>query len=112
MHDRQAWGYDSDTDEWCSWARQADVSLDGCQSSMGFDRSDLAIIAAMNHAGVAMGRKNLVRQRLERNELVEPFPGKAVRCNQRYYMVTLPHRQCPKIQAFIEWISAQAKEIG
>ena len=111
LHDRQAWGYDSDTDEWCSWARQADVSLDGCQSSMGFDRSDLAIIAAMNHAGVAMGRKNLVRQRLERNELVEPFPGKAVRCNQRYYMATLPHRQCPKIQAFIEWISAQAKEI-
>ncbi|WP_250383861.1 hypothetical protein, partial [Escherichia coli] len=26
---------------------------------IGFDRSDLAVIAAMNHVGVAMGRKRL-----------------------------------------------------
>ncbi|MOA23334.1 DNA-binding transcriptional regulator DsdC [compost metagenome] len=49
-----------------------------------------------------------MRQRLERNELVEPFPGREVRCEQRYYMATLPNRQCPKIQAFIDWIGAQA----
>jgi LysR family D-serine deaminase transcriptional activator len=33
---------------------------------IGFDRSDLAIIAAINHVGVAMGRKRLVQKRLER----------------------------------------------
>ncbi|MGZ8066694.1 DNA-binding transcriptional regulator DsdC [Aeromonas salmonicida] len=110
LHDRQAWGYDSDSDEWSSWARQCGISLDACQSNMGFDRSDLAIIAAMNHAGVAMGRKNLVSKRLARHELVAPFPGMEVRCEQRYYIATLPNRQCPKIQAFVDWVCAQAQE--
>lgn len=109
LHDRQAWGHDSEADEWQSWARQSGISLDGCQMSMGFDRSDLAIIAAMNHAGVAMGRQHLVSKRLARDELVAPFPGKEVRCEQRYYLATLPNRQCPKIQAFIDWITDQAE---
>ena len=109
LHDRQAWGHDSEADEWRSWAEQAGLSLTDCQSNMGFDRSDLAIIAAMNHAGVAMGRKRLVSKRLARNELVAPFPAMEVRCTQRYYLATLPNRQCPKIQAFIDWISDQAK---
>ncbi|MGY6038821.1 DNA-binding transcriptional regulator DsdC [Aeromonas sp. AE23HZ002T15] len=109
LHDRQAWGHDSEADEWRSWAEQVGLSLTDCQSNMGFDRSDLAIIAAMNHAGVAMGRKRLVSKRLARNELVAPFPAMEVRCTQRYYLATLPNRQCPKIQAFIDWISDQAK---
>ncbi|MGY3885459.1 DNA-binding transcriptional regulator DsdC [Aeromonas aquatica] len=109
LHDRQAWGHDSETDEWLSWARQSGIVIDGCQANMGFDRSDLAIIAAMNHAGIAMGRKHLVSKRLARNELVAPFPDKEVRCEQRYYLATLPNRQCPKIQAFIDWIRAQAQ---
>lgn len=108
LHDRQAWGHDSEADEWRSWAEQSGLSLATCQSNMGFDRSDLAIIAAMNHAGVAMGRKRLVSKRLVRNELVAPFPAMEVRCAQRYYLATLPNRQCPKIQAFIDWICAQA----
>ena len=78
---------------------------------MGFDRSDLAIIAAMNHAGIAMGRKNLVSKRLARNELVAPFPGLEVKCEQRYYMATLPNRACPKIQAFIDWAQGMAAEM-
>ena len=38
-----------------------------------------------------------------------PFPDMAVRCEPRYYLATLPHRQCPKIQAFIRWIQDQAQ---
>lgn len=64
--------------------------------SMGFERSDLAIITARNHAGVTMGRKRLIL-----GELVAPFPGREVCCEQRYYLATLPNRQSPKIQAFI-----------
>ncbi|MDI4702819.1 protein-export chaperone SecB, partial [Salmonella enterica subsp. enterica serovar Cerro] len=40
---------------------------------IGFDRSDLAVIAAMNHIGVAMGRKRLVQKRLDSGELIAPF---------------------------------------
>ena len=110
LHDRQAWSQDSNDDEWSGWAEQSGVSLSACRASMGFDRSDLAIIAAMNHAGVAMGRQNLVSQRLARRELVAPFPDMAVRCAQRYYIATLPNCQNPKAQAFIDWACQQAGE--
>ncbi|MBK5143118.1 DNA-binding transcriptional regulator DsdC [Budviciaceae bacterium BWR-B9] len=106
LHDRQAWSYDSDTDEWSSWARHFNLTLEADRHSMGFDRSDLAIIAAINHAGVAMGRKKLVNKRLANNELVTPFPEMEVMCEQRYYIATLPERRDPKIDAFIGWLKA------
>ncbi|MGW8255565.1 LysR substrate-binding domain-containing protein [Klebsiella pneumoniae] len=64
LHDRQAWSNDSGTDEWFSWAQQFGIELPQ-SSGIGFDRSDLAVIAAMNHVGVAMGRKRLVQKRLD-----------------------------------------------
>jgi LysR family D-serine deaminase transcriptional activator len=54
LHDRQAWSNDSGTDEWLSWAQHFAVNMPP-SSGIGFDRSDLAIIAAINHVGVAMG---------------------------------------------------------
>ncbi len=110
LHDRQAWSYDSDNSEWNTWSQQADVDLAPLQRSMGFDRSDLAIIAAINHIGVAMGRKKLVTKRLENRELIMPFPGMEVRCEQRYYISTLSERQWPKINAFIRWLKKMAEE--
>ena len=73
-------------------------------SGIGFDRSELAIIAEMNNVGVAMRRKRLVQKRLERGELIAPFDGKTLKCHQHYYVSTLPGRQWPKIDAFIGWL--------
>lgn len=104
LHDRQAWGYDSNTDEWSTWAKCFDVPLPERAHEMGFDRSDLAIIAAINHVGIAMGRKNLVTKRIANNELVTPFPNMEVLCEQNYYIVTSPHHQNLKVEAFIQWL--------
>ncbi|MEE6251854.1 LysR family transcriptional regulator [Escherichia coli] len=83
-------------------------SIAQCWSSgIGFDRSDLAVIAAMNHIGVAMGRKRLVQKRLISGELVAPFGDMTVKCHQHYYITTLPGRQWPKIEAFITWLREQ-----
>lgn len=103
LHDRQAWSNDSGTDEWFSWAQQFGIELPQ-SSGIGFDRSDLAVIAAMNHVGVAMGRKRLVQKRLESGELIAPFGDMTLKCHQHYYVTTLPGRQWPKIDAFIEWL--------
>ncbi|STU54752.1 D-serine dehydratase transcriptional activator [Klebsiella pneumoniae subsp. ozaenae] len=54
LHDRQAWSNDSGTDEWFSWAQQFGIELPQ-SSGIGFDRSDLAVIAAMNHVGGSDG---------------------------------------------------------
>jgi DNA-binding transcriptional LysR family regulator len=59
---------------------------------------------AMNHVGVAMGRKRLVQKRLESGELIAPFGDMTLKCHQHYYVTTLPGRQWPKIDAFIEWL--------
>jgi LysR family D-serine deaminase transcriptional activator len=72
-------------------------------SGIGFDRSDLAIIAAINHVGVAMGRKRLVQKRLERGELIAPFGEKTLKCHQHY----LFRRFGPSVaenDAFIGWL--------
>ena len=97
LHDRQAWSNDSGTDEWPQ------------SSGIGFDRSDLAVIAAMHHVGVAMGRKRLVQKRLESGELIAPFGEMTLECHQHYYVTTLPGRQWPKIDAFINWLQGQAQ---
>ena len=69
---------------------------------------DLAVIAAMNHIGVAMGRKRLVQKRLDSGELIAPFGEMTLKCHQHYYVTTLPGRQWPKIEAFIGWLQEQA----
>lgn len=108
LHDRQAWSNDSGTDEWQSWAQHFAVNMPS-SSGIGFDRSDLAIIAAINDVGVAMGRKRLVQKRLEKGELIAPFGEKTLKCHQHYYISTLPGRQWPKIDAFISWLRERAR---
>ncbi|AUX92722.1 DNA-binding transcriptional regulator DsdC [Mixta gaviniae] len=107
LHDRQAWSSNSGRGEWHSWATHFDVALPP-EPGIGFDRSDLAIIAAINHAGVAMGRQRLVQQWLDGGELVAPFGEMTMQCAQRYYIATLSNRQWPKIEAFIAWLKARA----
>lgn len=60
-----------------------------------------------------MGRKRLVQKRLESGELIAPFGDMTLKCHQHYYVTTLPGRQWPKIDAFIEWLhSLTEKEPG
>lgn len=106
LHDRQAWSKRFWHDEWHSWAQHFAVNLPD-SSGIGFDRSDLAVIAAMNHIGVAMGRKRLVQKRLDSGELIAPFGDLRLKCHQHYYVTTLPGRQWPKIEAFIRWLQEQ-----
>lgn len=109
LHDRQAWSDDSGSGEWHAWAAHFGMALDSAQPGMGFDRSDLAVIAAINHGGVAMGRQRLVSAWLASGELVAPFPGMAMPCAQRYYIATPSERRWPKIAAFSDWLRAVAE---
>ncbi len=107
LHDRQAWSSNSDYDEWKAWSEHYGLSLFPHRRNLCFDRSDLAIVAAMNHAGVAMGRKQLVKKRLERQELVMPFGDITLQCQQRHYFAMLNENRNPKADIFIEWLKKQ-----
>lgn len=108
LHDKQAWDYKSGSDEWHFWSRSFGLQkeLEHCQG-IGFDRSDLSIVAAMNHAGVAMGRKTLVNKRIQSGELVRPFPELEVDCQHNYYVVTPNNRYNPRVKAFVAWLKEQ-----
>jgi len=104
LHDNQAWDYDSHHDEWAVWAKKNQLPSIDHISNIAFDRSDLAVIAAMNNAGIAMGRYNLIKKRLDSGELVAPFPNTEVTCQQKYYLVTPNKKHSRKLALFIEWL--------
>ena len=100
LHDR----YNSGEDEWQIWSQHFDLGLDTDAKSMEFDRSDLAVLAATQHLGVAMGRLNLVQDWIKSGELIIPFTDMILPCEHSYFMSTLSGRQWPKIIAFKEWM--------
>lgn len=109
LHDRQAWSMDSGNDEWQLWGTQFAVDI-GAACSTEFDQADLAATAAINHAGVAMGRKTLVKQKITSAELVAPYPQLALLCHQRYYISTHADRRWHKVEAFIRWLKETAAQ--
>ncbi|MGB8667797.1 MAG: LysR substrate-binding domain-containing protein, partial [Serratia inhibens] len=100
LHDR----YNSGEDEWLTWSQHFDLALDTESKSMEFDRSDLAVLAATKHLGVAMGRLNLVQDWINSGELIIPFSNMTLPCEHCYFMSTISERQWPKILAFKEWL--------
>ena len=107
IHDSQAWEYNSLFNEWQEWAEDCNLNYDFTRlKSVLFDRSDLAIIAAENHMGMAMGRLCLIDASLATGKLIIPFPELQRPCRQRYYVVT-PSIETPKINIFIEWLKAE-----
>jgi len=100
LHDR----YNSGEDEWLTWSQHFDLALDTESKSMEFDRSDLGVLAATKHLGVAMGRLNLVQDWIKSGELIIPFSNMTLPCEHCYFMSTISERQWPKILAFKEWL--------
>eukprot|EP01030_Chromulinospumella_sphaerica_P015709 gene15709-15526_t len=73
LHDVAAWDNISFDAEWRLWLDAVGDSSELPSRFMTFDRSDLSTLAAINHAGVAIGREQLVRKRVQDGELVLPF---------------------------------------
>ena len=111
LHDNQAWRYDSNFDEWQSWGKHYNLDIDFEDlPKMLFDRFDLAILAAVNHSGIAMGRKNIVNNYLASGELIMPFPNMTLDCKQHYYVVSANKQRNPKVRAFVRWLKENLHE--
>ena len=111
LHDNQAWRYDSNLDEWQSWGKHYNLDIDFEDlPKMLFDRFDLAIIAAVNHSGIAMGRKNIVNKYLAAGELIMPFHNMTLACKQHYYVVSANKQRNPKVRAFVRWLKENLHE--
>lgn len=103
LHDSLAWDNAAFDAEWAHWGRQRGVELPA--RHLSFDRSDLCMLAAGNHAGIAIGRYRLVRERLASGELILPFGDRWLPGPSAYYLVHPPREPLPgRLQAFIDWL--------
>ena len=109
LHDVAAWDNISFDAEWRLWLDAVGDSSELPSRFMTFDRSDLSTLAAINHAGVAIGREQLVRKRVQDGELVLPFGGFREAFNYGYYLVHPAHETLPRgVKALIDWLVEQA----
>ena len=105
LHDSLAWDNAAYDAEWQLWARHSGMEAKLPPRSLTFDRSDLCALAAINHAGIAIGRSRLVQQRLERGELILPFGGFALASRCHYQLLHPALEPMPsRLQAFIAWL--------
>lgn len=71
-----------------------------------FNHADMALIAAKNGIGIAMGRTSLIQPSLDKGELVAPFTK--VSAGLSYDLICLNGQQNrPKNAAFIQWLETQ-----
>ncbi|MNQ73206.1 Glycine cleavage system transcriptional activator [compost metagenome] len=105
LHDSLAWDNAAYDAEWQLWASHSGIEAKLPPRSLTFDRSDLCALAAVNHAGIAIGRSRLVQQRLERGELILPFGGFALTSRCHYQLVHPALEPMPsRLQVFIDWL--------
>lgn len=103
LHDSLAWDNAAFDAEWVLWGQRQGIELPA--RHLSFDRSDLCALAAGCHAGIAIGRYQLVRERLARGELILPFGDAWLPGPFAYYLVHPPREPLPaRLQAFIDWL--------
>lgn len=93
---------------WAMWLREAGVTGVDVERGPWFSHSDLAVRAAIDGQGVALGRSVLTADALADGRLVRPFdialPGEFA----YYFVCPKEARDRPKIKAFRDWLLAEA----
>ncbi len=75
-------------------------------ANLRFDRFYVALQAAQDGLGVAMGTLPVVAQELAAGRLVAPFPDRLV-VGRNYYALTHDGPRRPEVAAFVDWLAAE-----
>lgn len=106
LHDRQAWGYSSEKEEWESWAKNFNFDVNLSEKNIAFDYSGLAVTSAINHLGVAIGRVSVIDEKIKNKKLIIPFLNKEIKCKEYYYACTIHEKKSEKVSIFIQWLKS------
>ncbi len=94
-------------EDWSAWSRLAGVDLPPAGRSLRFDTIQMAMEAAMEGMGVAIGRLPLVSPDLTAGRLVSIL-GRPHLCKTGYWLVMArDSRVRPEIAAFRSWIEGE-----
>jgi LysR family glycine cleavage system transcriptional activator len=95
-------------DEWRMWLMAAGVQGVDPDRGVRFDHTALAIQAALNGMGVAMGPAALVGEDLAAGRLVEPFDVELPSDSAYYFVAPETTADQSKIRAFGDWLQEEA----
>lgn len=91
--------------EWKRWLEKTNRDMNVEEKYYVFNHEELAMSAARNSIGIAIGRYHLIKPYLDSGELVAPFP--AVDADFGYDLICPKgHELKPRFQAFAQWIEA------
>lgn len=96
-------------DDWPSWLRAAGLKLRPEKRGPRFDNYALALQAAVDGLGVAIGLRPYVEDDIAAGRLVAPFPM-TVPKDKAWYLIASPaRRDDPSFAAFRDWLLAEAR---
>jgi LysR family transcriptional regulator, glycine cleavage system transcriptional activator len=95
-------------DDWRMWLTAAGVKGVDPDRGLRFDHTALAIQAALNGMGVAMGPSSLVGEDLASGRLVEPFDLELPTDSAYYFVVPEAAADQAKVKAFRRWLLEEA----
>jgi LysR family glycine cleavage system transcriptional activator len=98
-------------DEWRMWLMAAGVQGVDPDRGVRFDHTALAIQAALNGMGVAMGPAALVGEDLAAGRLVEPFDVELPSDSAYYFVAPETTADQFKIRAFGDWLQEEASAV-
>ncbi len=91
---------------WQRWLDSVGCEVDCMKHSYQFTHQGLAVEAAKQSVGIAIGRLRFITQAIESGELLAPFS--AMEAKQHYALLCLEGMQDrPKIAAFIQWVKSE-----
>jgi LysR family glycine cleavage system transcriptional activator len=98
-----------DRDYWRPWFAAAGVAVDAPLAGPSFNDSTYSLQAAARGEGVALARRSIVGEDLERGTLVRLFKV-AVPSRERYWFVSPKETaNTPKVKVFRDWVKAELR---
>ncbi len=90
--------------DWEAWLVHAAAAGLVPEHALRFDHSSLALKAAVDGMGIAMGPRAMIRDELETQQLCMPFPRLIAPTPGYYAICSRKDRDDPKIGRFCDWL--------
>ena len=98
--------------DWAAWFRAADIGTAPEHTGPTFSQADHAIDAALEGAGVGLGRISLTQKALREGRLVAPFATALT--TEAHYRFVCPKgaESRPQVKAFLDWMQAETAQMS
>lgn len=112
IHDDSLRAVSPDVPDWSAWLAAAAVGGVDPARGLRFSNADHALQAAIDGAGVVLGRRVLAAPDVAAGRLLAPFPLTLSSGLWFHFVTPLTRRADPAVAAFAEWMREQLGEAG